>query len=91
MLAISKMDRICKWLMEYMQKTIESLMGIIFHYKSLYLEKVIALLLVIKFYLKNLILQKTRGIFICRCLYMVLRKLKSNISKCGANRKISSF
>jgi hypothetical protein len=36
--------------MEYMQKVIESLMQIIFHYKPLYLENVVALLLVIKVY-----------------------------------------
>jgi len=44
--------------MEYTQKVIESLMRIIFHYKSLYLENVIAVLLVITFYIKNLISQK---------------------------------
>ena len=77
--------------MEYMQKAIDSLMGIIFHYKLSYLEYVIALILVIKFYYKEFSFAKTRGIFIWRCLYMVLRKLKFNTRKCGANRKISSF
>jgi hypothetical protein len=91
MLAISKLDKRCKYFMEYMQKGIDSLMQIIFHYISLYLENVIALLLVIKFYYNEFNFKKTRGIVTWRCLYMVLRKLKLNISKCGANRQISSF
>lgn len=76
--------------MEYMQKAIDSLMRIIFYYKSLYLDSVIFLFLVIKFYYNNLI-KKPRIIFTWRLIYMVLRKLKFNISKGGAILKISSL